>query len=36
MTGVRILIADDHEIVREGVRALIHGIPGWTICGARR
>jgi len=31
---VRILIADDHEIVREGVRALIHGIPGWTICGA--
>jgi len=33
MTPVRILIADDHEIVREGVRAMIQGLPGWEICG---
>jgi len=29
----RILLADDHEIVREGVRALIMRQPGWEICG---
>jgi DNA-binding NarL/FixJ family response regulator len=33
MTPVRILVADDHEIVREGVRALIQAHAGWTICG---
>jgi DNA-binding NarL/FixJ family response regulator len=33
MTPVRILIADDHEIVREGLRALIQINPGWEICG---
>ena len=30
---VKILLADDHEIVREGVRALIQRQPGWEICG---
>ena len=30
---VRILLADDHEIVREGVRALIEREAGWEICG---
>ena len=29
----RILIADDHEIVRHGIRALIENHPGWEICG---
>lgn len=30
----RILIVDDHEIVREGVRALIRRArPAWEICG---
>jgi len=29
---VRILIADDHEVVRRGVRALLDGHPGWQIC----
>jgi DNA-binding NarL/FixJ family response regulator len=29
----RILIADDHAIVRLGVRALLSGQPGWQICG---
>ena len=33
MKRVRILIADDHEIVREGVRALIERQPDWEVCG---
>jgi DNA-binding NarL/FixJ family response regulator len=33
MSKVRILLADDHEIVREGVRALLARQPGWEICG---
>ena len=33
MPAVRILLADDHEIVREGVRAMIERQPGWEICG---
>src|SRR6266496_2438103 len=31
--GLRILIADDHEVVRHGVRALLQGHAGWEICG---
>ncbi len=30
---LRILIADDHEIVREGTRAVIERQPGWEVCG---
>jgi two-component system response regulator NreC len=30
---LRILIADDHEVVREGARALIEHEPGWEVCG---
>ncbi len=33
MTGVRILIADDHEAVRRGVRSLIATHSDWEICG---
>jgi DNA-binding NarL/FixJ family response regulator len=33
MSDIRILLADDHEIVREGVRAMIQPYEGWTICG---
>jgi len=33
MTKVRILVADDHEIVREGLRALIQQNPAWEVCG---
>ena len=29
----RILIADDHEVVREGMRALIEHEEGWEVCG---
>ncbi len=30
---LRILIADDHDIVREGLRALILSQAGWSVCG---
>jgi DNA-binding NarL/FixJ family response regulator len=30
---VRILIADDSEIFRKGLRAMIEGEPGWEVCG---
>jgi DNA-binding NarL/FixJ family response regulator len=29
---LRILIADDHDIVRKGVRDVIEGHPGWEVC----
>lgn len=33
MTTLRILVADDHEIVRQGIRALLLVHPGWEVCG---
>ncbi len=30
---LRVMIADDHEIVRNGVRNLISAEPGWEVCG---
>lgn len=33
MSNFRILIADDHEIVRQGIRALIESHVGWEVCG---
>ena len=30
---VRILLADDHEVVRRGLRALLEERLGWEICG---
>lgn len=33
MRHVRILVADDHSIVRRGVRALLETHPGWKVCG---
>jgi DNA-binding NarL/FixJ family response regulator len=30
---LRILVADDHEIVRKGVRDLIESHHGWEVCG---
>ena len=29
---MRILVADDHEVVRHGVRALLEARPGWQVC----
>ncbi|HEX4343172.1 MAG TPA: response regulator transcription factor [Verrucomicrobiae bacterium] len=33
MKPLRILIADDHEMVRQGLRRVIAEQPGWLICG---
>jgi len=30
--ALRILVADDHEVVRRGVRTLLEAEPGWTVC----
>ena len=30
---MRVLIADDHELVRKGLGAIFSGEPGWTVCG---
>ena len=32
MTGTRILIADDHEVVRAGVRGMLASEPDWEVC----
>ncbi len=32
LNDLRILIADDHEIVRRGLKALLSAKPGWTVC----
>lgn len=29
---IKILVADDHQIVREGIRALLEAQPGWHVC----
>jgi DNA-binding NarL/FixJ family response regulator len=33
VSNLRILIADDHEIVRQGLRSLVQAHPGWEVCG---
>src|SRR6266852_4232104 len=33
MNPIRILLADDHEVVRRGVRALIEAEPGMAVVG---
>ena len=33
MPNLRILIADDHEIVRQGLRSLVESHAGWEVCG---
>jgi len=30
---IRIFVADDHEVVREGVKSLLKMRPDWVICG---
>ncbi|MBI2821008.1 MAG: response regulator transcription factor [Acidobacteria bacterium] len=32
MKKVRILVADDHEVVRHGIRVLLEAEPGWDVC----
>ena len=31
--SLRILLADDHELVRGGLRTVIEHEPGWKVCG---
>jgi DNA-binding NarL/FixJ family response regulator len=33
---VRIIVADDHDIVRHGLRQLLESQPGWEVCGEAR
>jgi len=33
MGTFRIAIADDHEVARKGIRALLENHPGWEVCG---
>jgi DNA-binding NarL/FixJ family response regulator len=32
MNSLRILVADDHDLVRRGIKTLIEGHRGWEIC----
>ena len=36
MSVLRILIADDHEVARKGIRALLEDHVGWEVCGEAR
>jgi DNA-binding NarL/FixJ family response regulator len=31
-TQARILVVDDHEVMRLGIRNLLEGVPSWAIC----
>lgn len=33
MRSFRILVVDDHEVVRLGIRAMLEGHEGWEVCG---
>ena len=36
MSGLTILIADDHDLIRRGIRVLLSDKPSWKICGEAR
>jgi len=31
--GFKILIVDDHEVVRQGIRTILRSRPQWEVCG---
>jgi DNA-binding NarL/FixJ family response regulator len=33
MRSLRILIADDHDLLRRGVKELLQSHAGWEVCG---
>lgn len=33
MSALRILIADDHEVARNGIRCVLESHAGWEVCG---
>lgn len=32
-SSVRILVADDNELIRSSLRSLVESHPGWIVCG---
>jgi len=36
LSAFRILIADDHEVARKGIRSLLEDHAGWEVCGEAR
>jgi DNA-binding NarL/FixJ family response regulator len=36
LSVLRILIADDHEVARKGIRCLLESHEGWEVCGEAR
>jgi DNA-binding NarL/FixJ family response regulator len=36
LSDLRILIADDHEVARKGIRSLVESHAGWEVCGEAR
>ena len=30
---LRIMVADDHDLVRQGLRSMLEAQAGWTVCG---
>jgi two-component system, NarL family, response regulator NreC len=32
MANIRVLIADDHQVMRRGLRALVEPMDGWEVC----
>ncbi len=33
---IRIFVADDHDVIRKGIKSLLQARPEWTICGEAR
>jgi len=33
MGTLRVLVADDHEVVRKGLRSILEEQPGWEVTG---
>jgi DNA-binding NarL/FixJ family response regulator len=31
MSGLRVMVADDHEVVRQGIRTVVQSQPGWEV-----
>jgi DNA-binding NarL/FixJ family response regulator len=36
VSALKILVADDHDLVRRGVRTLLETHPGWQVCAEAR
>ena len=32
MSALKIVIADDHDVVRRGLKSLLQDVPGWEVC----